>query len=44
MSEIQFEEEEFSTKFDGKTLLRILTTIKPYWRGTLGFLFSVAMV
>lgn len=44
MSDIQFEEEEFSTNFDGKTLLRIFSTIKPYWRGVVGFVVSIAAV
>ena len=44
MSNIQFDEEEFSTNFDGKTLLRILSTVKPYWRRVLGFVIAVAAV
>jgi ATP-binding cassette subfamily B protein len=44
VSDIQFEEEEFSTHFDGKTLLRIFSTIKPYWRGVVGFVLSIATV
>jgi ATP-binding cassette subfamily B protein len=42
--EFEFEEEEFSTQFNGRTLLRILAQTKPYWRWVAGFLFAVAIV
>jgi ATP-binding cassette, subfamily B, bacterial len=44
VSDAYFEEEEFSTKFDGNTLLRILGQVKPYWRWVIGFVISVAFV
>ena len=39
-----FEEEEFSTKFDGHTMVRILSTVKPYWKQVLAFVVAVAAV
>jgi len=42
--DLYLEEEEFSTKFDGKTLLRIMGLVKPYWRRVLGFVLCVAAV
>ena len=45
MSEgFEFEEEEFTTQFNGQTLLRILAQVKPYWRWVLGFVLSTALV
>jgi ATP-binding cassette subfamily B protein len=44
VSDIQFEEEEFSTQFNGKTFLRILGTAKAHWKWLLGFLVSIAVV
>jgi ATP-binding cassette subfamily B protein len=44
MPPIEFEEEEFSTQFNGQTLLRIAGFIRPSWRMALGFLISVAIV
>jgi len=44
MSHFEFEEEEFSTKFNGKTVMRILAQAKPHWRWLLGFLLAVAFV
>lgn len=44
MSDVEFEEEEFSTQFNGHTLIRILAQIKPYWRWVAGFVLSVAIV
>ncbi len=44
MSDAYFEEEEFSTNFDGNTIIRILAQIKPYWRSLLGFVISVTLV
>src|SRR6266571_7860705 len=43
-SDVQFEEEEFSTNFNGKILLRILAQVKPHWRWVLGFLICVGIV
>jgi ATP-binding cassette subfamily B protein len=44
MSEFYFEEEEFTSEYDTKTVLRILSLTKPYWLWVIGFLFSIAMV
>ena len=44
MSGFEFEEEEFSTEFDGRTLLRILAQAKPHWRWVAGFLLMIAVV
>jgi len=42
--EYEFEEEEFSTEFNGRTLMRILALAKPHWRWLVGFLVSIAAV
>ncbi len=42
--EYEFEEEEFSTEFNGRTLMRILAQAKPHWRWLVGFLISIAAV
>jgi ATP-binding cassette subfamily B protein len=39
-----FEEEEFSTEFNGRTLRRILGLTKPYWPRVVGFLLTIALV
>jgi ATP-binding cassette subfamily B protein len=39
-----FEEEEFSTEFDGQTLRRILGLTKKYWKWMLGFMLAIAAV
>ncbi len=44
MSNYSFEEEEFSAKFNGRVLLRILGQVKPHWRMVVGFLVSVSIV
>jgi ATP-binding cassette subfamily B protein len=44
MSEHEFQEEEFSTQFNGRTLLRILAQVKPYWPKLLGFLLLITLV
>src|SRR5690348_15097550 len=44
VSNIQFEEEEFSTDFNGKIILRILSQVQPYWKWVLGFIVTVGMV
>jgi len=41
MSDQYFEEEEFTTQFNGKTVLRVLAQTKPHWRWVLGFLIAV---
>lgn len=40
----QFEEEEFSTQFNGKTVLRIMAQAKPHWRWVVGFVITIALV
>lgn len=44
MSDQYFEEEQFSTDFNGKTLLRILSQTKPHLLWVFGFLISVTVV
>src|SRR5437868_4495550 len=44
VSDVHFEEEEFSTRFNGQVLLRILALVKPYWRRVLGFVVAVGFV
>jgi ATP-binding cassette, subfamily B, bacterial len=39
-----FEEEEFSTEFDGRTVLRILGLIKRHWTWIIGFLAMIMLV
>jgi ATP-binding cassette subfamily B protein len=39
-----FEEEEFSTRFNGKVLLRIGGLVRPHWRWVVGFMVAVAIV
>lgn len=43
MPEIEFEEEEFSTQFNGKTVLRILSQTRPHWKWVAGFLLAIAV-
>jgi ATP-binding cassette subfamily B protein len=42
--EFEFEEEEFTTEFNGRTLLRILGLTKPHWPWVVGFLVAIAAV
>ena len=42
--DIEFEEEEFTTQFNGQTIKRILLQTKPHWKWVLGFLFAVVVV
>ena len=44
MSHFDFEEEEFDTQFNGRTMLRILSQVRPHWRWVLGFILSIALV
>ncbi|MFQ5436587.1 MAG: ABC transporter ATP-binding protein, partial [Anaerolineae bacterium] len=44
MSDIHFEEEEFETEFNGRTVLRILAQAKPHWPMLAGFLFFITSV
>ncbi len=38
----EFQEEEFSTQFNGKVLVRVLEQVKPYWHWVLGFVVMIA--
>lgn len=44
MAENYFEEEEFTTEFSGKTVMRILEQTRPYWRRMSVFLVTIALV
>ncbi|MEJ2747294.1 MAG: ABC transporter ATP-binding protein [Anaerolineae bacterium] len=44
MSDIHFEEEEFETQFNGRTVLRILAQTKPHWPMLAGFLVMISAV
>jgi ATP-binding cassette subfamily B protein len=44
MTDFEFEEEEFTTQFNSKTLLRILSLAKPYRYWVLGFIFTISLV
>jgi ATP-binding cassette, subfamily B, bacterial len=39
-----FEEEAFDKSFNGDTLLRILSNLRPHWRSVLGFLIAISLV
>ena len=40
----EFEEEEFTTEFNGQTLMRTLAQLRPHWPMALGFLVAIAVV
>jgi len=44
MTDHYFEEEEFSTQFNGKTVFRILAQTRPYWQWVVGFLVTIILV
>ncbi len=44
MPHFEFEEEEFSTEFNGRTVLRILAQAKPHWPWLVGFLAAIMLV
>lgn len=44
MSDQYFEEEEFHTSFNGRTILRILAQTRPYWHWVTGFLMTIILV
>jgi ATP-binding cassette subfamily B protein len=44
MSEQYFEEEEFTTQFNGQTLKRIAQQARPYWRWVAAFIFLICVV
>ncbi len=39
-----YEEEEFHSSLNGRTLLRILAQVKPHWKYVLGFILAVGVV
>jgi ATP-binding cassette subfamily B protein len=43
-NDIEFEEEEFTTQFNGRTFVRILALTRPHWPWVVGFLLTVAAV
>lgn len=44
MSDHYFEEEEFTTEFNGRTVMRILAQTRPHWKWVAGFLLAIASV
>ncbi len=44
MSDSYYEEEEFQSKFNGKTLERILGLTQPHLKWVIGFLITIALV
>ena len=44
MSVVEFREEEFSTEFNGQTVLRILGLTKPHWPWLVGFIVTIGVV
>jgi ATP-binding cassette subfamily B protein len=44
MSEHYFEEEEFTTQFTGKTILRIAQLAKDHWKWVIGFVLMITLV
>jgi ATP-binding cassette subfamily B protein len=38
----EFEEEDFTTSFNGRVVLRMLKQVKPYWHWVLGFMVMIA--
>lgn len=44
MTDFYFEEEEFTTQFNGTTIKRIAVQARPYWRWVIGFLLLIAVV
>jgi ATP-binding cassette subfamily B protein len=44
MTDEYFEEEEFTTQFNGRTVLRILAQTRPHWKWVVGFLVTIVIV
>lgn len=44
MTDQYFEEEEFTSSYNGKTVLRILAQTRPHWRWVAGFIVAIALV
>ena len=38
-----FEEEEFSTQFNGRVIARMLAQVRPYWMWVVGFVALIAL-
>ncbi len=43
MTTHQFEEEEFTTRFNGRVVWRMLQQVRPYWHWVLGFIVMIAI-
>jgi ATP-binding cassette subfamily B protein len=43
-SDFHYEEEEFSSQFNGGTLIRILQSVRPHWKWVAGFMISISIV
>lgn len=43
VSAFEFEEEEFTTQFSGRTVIRILGLAKPHWPWLVGFIVTIAL-
>ncbi len=44
MSDHHFEEEEFTTGFNGRIVLRILAQVKPHWKQVVIFMVTIAVI
>jgi ATP-binding cassette subfamily B protein len=44
VSDFHYEEEDFSSQFNGGTLIRILKQARPHWKWVAGFVVAVALV
>ena len=38
-----FEEEEFTTQFNGRVVARMLAQVRPYWTWVVGFMLLIAL-
>ena len=43
MSDVEFQEEEFTTEFNGRTFLRIVAQVRPHWPLFVGFLVMISL-
>jgi ATP-binding cassette, subfamily B, bacterial len=44
LSDTYHDEEDFDSKFDGRTLMRILGLVRPHWKWVAGFLAAIGVV
>jgi len=44
MTDFYFEEEEFTTQFNGQTIKRMAEQARPYWKWVVGFILLIALV